>query len=37
LFFGLRKYIVYDTGGGLHLEIPWLEDVTPRNTPVIEP
>lgn len=26
LFFGLRQYIVYDQDGGLHLEIPWLED-----------
>ena len=26
LFFGLQKYIVHDPGGGLHLEIPWLED-----------
>ncbi|SHI19144.1 hypothetical protein SAMN02745823_03216 [Sporobacter termitidis DSM 10068] len=26
LFFGLRQYIVYDPGGTLHLEIPWLQD-----------
>jgi hypothetical protein len=26
LFFGLRRYIVYDPDGGLHLEIPWLEE-----------
>jgi membrane protein YdbS with pleckstrin-like domain len=28
LFFGLRRYIVYDQDGGLHLEIPWLEEDT---------
>lgn len=26
LFFGLKRYIVYDSDGGLHLEIPWLEE-----------
>jgi hypothetical protein len=26
LFFGLRRYIVYDQEGNLHLEIPWLEE-----------
>ena len=26
LFFGLRKYIVYDEDYKLHLEIPWLAD-----------
>lgn len=26
LFFGLRRYIVEDTDGGIHLEIPWLEE-----------
>jgi hypothetical protein len=29
LFFGLRKYIVYDPDGTLHLEIPWLEEDMP--------
>lgn len=28
LFFWFRRYIVYDPGGGLHLEIPWLADET---------
>jgi hypothetical protein len=28
LFFWFRRYIVYDPGGGLHLEIPWLDDET---------
>ena len=27
LFFGLRRYIVYDKDGTLHLDIPWLSDV----------
>ncbi len=26
LFFGLRRYIVEDPDGGIHLEIPWLEE-----------
>jgi uncharacterized membrane protein YqiK len=26
LFFWFRRYIVYDPGGGLHLEIPWLDE-----------
>ena len=26
LFFGLRRYIVYEPDGTLHLEIPWLSD-----------
>jgi hypothetical protein len=29
LFFGLRRYIVYDQAGNLHLEIPWLEEDRP--------
>ncbi len=29
LFFSLRKYIVYDPDGTLHLEIPWLEEDMP--------
>ncbi len=29
LFFGLRKYIVYDQDGKLRLEIPWLEEYRP--------
>ncbi len=29
LFFGLRKYIVYDEDNTLHLEIPWLEEDMP--------
>ena len=33
LFFGLRRYIVYDTDGTLHLEIPWLADETPSGSP----
>jgi uncharacterized membrane protein YqiK len=31
LFFGLRRYIVYDNNGTLHLDIPWLSDVLPDN------
>jgi hypothetical protein len=31
LFFGLRKYIVYDQNGKLHLEIPWLEETDTGN------
>lgn len=30
LFFGLRRYIVYDQDGQLHLEIPWLEEDYPN-------
>jgi hypothetical protein len=26
LFFGMRRYIVYEPDGSLHLEIPWLAD-----------
>jgi hypothetical protein len=32
LFFGLRRYIVYDQHGNLHLEIPWLDDSTAEGT-----
>lgn len=29
IFFGFRQYIVYDEDGGLHLEVPWLEETMP--------
>ena len=32
IFFGFQKYIVYDENGGLHLEVPWLEETMPDNT-----
>ncbi len=30
IFIGFRQYIVYDDGGGLHLEVPWLEETMPQ-------
>jgi hypothetical protein len=33
LFFGLRRYIVYEPNGTLHLEIPWLADEGSGKTP----
>ena len=33
LFFGLRQYIAYDQNGTLYLDIPWLADVTPVESP----
>ena len=33
LFFGLRRYIVYEPDGSLHLEIPWLSEDATENKP----
>lgn len=35
LFFAFRRYIVYEPDGTLHLEIPWLADELPEDSPFV--